>query len=153
MNKKEFYFKPTGNSADTTDFLTLRNFDLLMFYPSSKVALTIGLHFSLQSLVRGMGKFWEKLDVSLFDALYGVIIPTSEKVIASLTCHETSHHDAKIVTWLHRCIRNLSTTSFSTFVQFKIGSGNLLLDTSIKVEFINPKSVLKYYLYHANTHL
>ena len=104
---------------------------------AAKVALIKGPHFSLQSLVRGMGNFWEKLDVSLFDALYGVIIPTSEKVIASLTCHETSNHDAKIVTRLHRYIRNLSKTSLSTFVQFITGSGNMLPDTSIKMEFIN----------------
>ena len=32
--KKETYFKPIGNSAHTTEFLTLRKFDLLMFYPS-----------------------------------------------------------------------------------------------------------------------
>ena len=103
----------------------------------AKVALIKGPHFSLQSLVRGMGNFWEKLDVSLFDALYGVIIPTLEKVTASLTSHETSNYDAKIVTLLHRYIRNLDKTSLSTFVQFITGSENLLPDTPIKVEFVN----------------
>ena len=34
FGKKEFYFKPIGNSAHTTEFLTLRKFGLLMFYPS-----------------------------------------------------------------------------------------------------------------------
>ena len=61
----------------------------------------------------------------------------SEKVVASLNCHETSNDDAKIVTWLHRYIRNLSKTSLNTFVQFIKGSGNLLPDNSIKVEFVN----------------
>ena len=119
------FTKPTRSNVDT------------LLEKAAKVALIKGPHFSLQSLVRGMGNFWEKLDVSLFDALYGAIIPTSEKVIASLTFHETSNHDAKIVTWLHPYIRNLSKTSLSTFVQFITGSGNLLPDTSIKVEFIN----------------
>ena len=32
--KKEFSFKPIGNSTHTTEFLTLRKFDLLMFYPT-----------------------------------------------------------------------------------------------------------------------
>ena len=32
--KKEFYFKSIGNSAHTTEFLTLRKFDILTFYPS-----------------------------------------------------------------------------------------------------------------------
>ena len=32
--KKEFYIKPIGNSAHTTEFSTLRKSDLLMFYPS-----------------------------------------------------------------------------------------------------------------------
>ena len=31
--KIKFYFKPIGNSAHTTEFLILRKFDLLMFYP------------------------------------------------------------------------------------------------------------------------
>ena len=125
LTEYSVFTKPTRSNVDT------------LLEKAAKVALIKGPHFSLQSLVRGMGKFWEKLDVSLFDALYGVIIPTSEKVIASLTCHETSNHDAKIVTWLHRYIRNLSKTSLSTFVQFITGSGNLLPDTSIKVEFVN----------------
>ena len=70
--------------------------------------------------------FAKKLDVSFFDALHGVIIPTSEKEIASLTCHEMSNQDAKKVTWLHRYIRNLSKTSLSAFFQFVTGSENLL---------------------------
>ena len=149
------FTKPTFSNVDT------------LLEKAAKVALIKGPHFSLQSLVRGMGKFWEKLDVSLFDALYGVIIPTSEKVIASLTCHETSNHDAKIVTRLHRYIRNLSKTSLRLFIQFISGSGNLLPDTSIKVEFVNQpldharptsKTCFKIlyvprYTYHANTHL
>ena len=104
---------------------------------AAKVALIKNPHFALQNLVEGMGNFWKKLDDNLFDALYSVIIPTSEKVIASLTCNETTNQDAKIVTWLFRYIRNLSKTSLSTFVQFVTGSGNLLPDTIIKVEFIN----------------
>ena len=46
-----------------------------------------------------MGTFWGKLDVSLFNALFVVIILyVSEKVTASLTCYEMSNDDAKIVT-------------------------------------------------------
>ena len=85
LTEYSVFTKPTRSNVDT------------LLEKAAKVALIKGPHFSLQNLVRGMGKFWEKLDVSLFDALYGVIIPTSEKVIASLTCHETSNHDAKIV--------------------------------------------------------
>ena len=76
---------------------TRLNVDALL-EKAPKVALKKGLHFSLQSLTRGMRNIWEILDVSLFDDLYSVIIPKSEKVIASLICHETSNHDAKIVT-------------------------------------------------------
>ena len=115
---------------------TRSNVDTLL-EKAVKVALIKGPHFSLQSLVRSMGNFWEKLDVSLFDALYGVIIPTSEKVIASLTCHETSNNYTKMITWLHRYVSNPSKTSLSTFVQFITGSGNLLSDTSIKEELFN----------------
>ena len=130
---------------------TRSNVDTLM-EKAAKVALIKGPHFSLQSLVRSMGNFWEKLDVSLFDALYGV----------SLNCHETSNNYTKIVTWLHRYIRNLSKTSLSTFVQFITGSGNLLPDTSIKVEFINQpldharptsKTCFKILYVPPNTHL
>ena len=71
--------------------VTRSNVDSLL--EKDKVALIKGPHFSMQSLVRGMGNFWEKLGVSLFDARYGVIIPTPEKVIASLACHKTSNHD------------------------------------------------------------
>ena len=143
------FTKPTRSNVDS------------LLEKAAKVALMKGPHFSLQSLVRGMGKFWEKLDVSLFDALHGVIIPTSEKVIASLTSHKTSNHDAKIVTWLHRYIRNLTKTSLSTFVQFITGSGNLLPDLQLKWNLSIShlimtdqlqKRVLKY-MYHANTHL
>ena len=34
--KKEFYVKPIGDSAHNQEFLILRKFDLLMFYPSRK---------------------------------------------------------------------------------------------------------------------
>ena len=63
--------------------------EMLKFYWKKKkkddqVALIIGPHFSLQNLVADMGNFWEKLDVSLFDALYGIlygiIMPTLEKL-------------------------------------------------------------------------
>ena len=82
--------------------------------------------------------FWEKLDISLFDTLHSIIIPPSEKVIPSLTCYETSNHDAKIVTWLYRYIINLSKTSLSTFDQFTaVSEKNLLQDTSIKVGLVN----------------
>ena len=73
----------------------------------------------------------------MFLYLMPYIILTPEKVIASLTCHETSNHDVKIVTWLHRYIRNLGKTSLSAFVQFITGSGNPLPDTSIKVKFVD----------------
>ena len=83
-----------------------------------------------------MGKIYKfNLDLFLFAALHGVIILSSEKVIASLICHETSNHD--IVTWLYRYIRDLRKTSLSKFVQFIVVSGNLLQDASIKVEFVS----------------
>ena len=34
FGKKEFYFKPIQNSPHITEFLTLRKFGFLMFYPS-----------------------------------------------------------------------------------------------------------------------
>ena len=115
---------------------TLSNIDSLL-EKAAKTALIINPHFALQSLVEGMGNFWKKIDADLLDAMYEVIIPTSEKVIASLSTHETSKHEAKIITWLYRYVRNLGETSLRTFVQFITGSGNILPDTSIKVEFIN----------------
>ena len=75
LTEYSVFTKPTRSNVDS------------LLEKAAKVALIKGPHFSLQSLVRGMGNFWEKLDVSLFDALYGVIIPTPEKIIASLTCH------------------------------------------------------------------
>ena len=102
------FTKPTRSNVDS------------LLEKAAKIALIKGPHFSLQSLVRGIGNFLEKLDVSLFHAQYGVIIPTSEKVIANLTCNETSSHHAKIITWLHRYIRNLGKTSLSTFIQLFI---------------------------------
>ena len=66
---------------------TRSNGDILL-EKAAKVALINSSHFSLQSLLRSMGNFWEKLDLSLFDALHSVIIPPSEKLIPSLTCHK-----------------------------------------------------------------
>ena len=63
------FTKPTRSNADT------------LLGKAAEVASIKGPRFSQQSLIRGMGNFWEKLDVSLFDAFSGVIIPTSEKVI------------------------------------------------------------------------
>ena len=66
---------------------TRSNGDILL-EKAAKVALINSPHFLLQSLLRSMGNFWEKLDLSLFDALHSVIIPPLEKLIPSLTCHK-----------------------------------------------------------------
>ena len=80
------FAKPTYDNVDSFLENTTK-------VPLIKISL-----FSLQSLVNWMGNFWKKIDVALFDALCTIIIPSSEKVIANLNCHETSNSDAKIAT-------------------------------------------------------
>ena len=56
LTEYSVFTKPTRSNVET------------LLEKAAKVALIQGPHFSLQSLFRGMDKFWEKLDVSLFDA-------------------------------------------------------------------------------------
>ena len=66
---------------------TRSNGDILL-EKAAKVALINSHHFSLQSLLRSMGNFLGKIRSLFIDALNSVIIPPSEKVIPSLTCHK-----------------------------------------------------------------
>ena len=69
---------------------------------AAKIALVNLPCFGMQTLTRGMGPFWEKLEENLFDSIYDCTIPTSVKVIESTDAVEHSAKDGKTTAWLSR---------------------------------------------------
>ncbi|XP_057311866.1 uncharacterized protein LOC130649582 isoform X2 [Hydractinia symbiolongicarpus] len=93
--------------------------------------------FGVNSIVKGMGKFWSGFSREMFHSIYSCIVPNPERVINSLLVNELQQTEAKIVTWLHRFIRNCTPAQLFSFVRFVTGSPNLWPDDIIKVEFVD----------------
>ena len=108
-----------------------------LLHRAANVALIRNPCFSFQRIIKGMGNFWKKLPMEVFDSIYVCTIPTPQTVINSLKSNEINKIDAKITTWLHRYIRSCTSTELAKFVRFITGSATFPPNTSIRVEFTN----------------
>ena len=104
---------------------------------AANVALIRLPHFALQSVVEGMGPFWKDVTKCMFSSIYHSLIPTASSVLAALVVNEIQLVDAKVTTWLHRFIRNCSSTELITFIHFITGANSLWPGDIIKVEFMD----------------
>lgn len=94
-------------------------------------------YFAVQSICKGMGSFWNRVDASMIDALYSSTKPTSSRLIKSLCISEQCAKDQKLTTWLHRFIRSCTNAELGSLIRFITGMTNLTPDSKIKVEYVN----------------
>lgn len=104
---------------------------------SGKIALIKNPRFAMQSLIKGMGTFWNKISDEQIDALYFSASPKPENIIKNLITNETTKQESKIVTWLHRYIRCCNKEDLATFLRFITGSTVFTPSTYIKLEFVD----------------
>ena len=104
---------------------------------AAKTALIKLPCFVMQSLVRGMGTFWQKVTIEMLDALYVCTIPCPENVIQNLVVDENNKQDAKITTWIHRYIRSCNKDELVRFIRFITGSSTFPPSSSIKLQFVD----------------
>ena len=61
--------------------------------------------FTMQSVTKWLGSFWENVTPSIFDLIFQCLKPSEEGIIECLKVEEVQQKDQKIATWLHRCLR------------------------------------------------
>ena len=115
---------------------TLQNLQSIVVKVSN-IALIRQPCFPMQTLIRALGNFWNRVSVEMIDALYESCEVNSERFIAALDVEENCPADQKTTTWLHRYLRNLGKSHLSLFLRFITGSECLAPSVTIKVNYVN----------------
>ena len=120
---------------------TPSNMDELIL-KAGKITLIRNPYHGMQSIVKGMGPFWKKLNSEHIDAMYANLCPTAENVISNLRTLEKSQHEGKIVIWLIRFLRSCSQSQLKKFLRLVTGAEVLMPTSNIQVQFVdNPGSL------------
>ena len=104
---------------------------------AGKTALVKNPLFSMKSIIKGMGPFWNKLSKEMFYSLFTSTELTAQKLIDSFTCIEQSNQESKVITWLHRFVRCCETNQLFKILRFITGASVYVPEMNIKVEFID----------------
>ena len=94
--------------------------------------------FVFKSLVKGMGSFWNRVDVQCFDSMLCLMKPNAEKIITCMEIEENCSQDGILTTYLHRFLRSVSENDLAMFLRFTTGSSYVTEDDIFKVQYFNP---------------